>query len=164
MTKSRGFTVVEILVICAVIGILFTIVTVTWNTVLRDSEDDTRLAEHNEWVGRFQTYRAQRAIFPDLPVGTNACLGRDFPENRCGNGINATAPQTAQLLDELGKIGSLPEYPRKKVNTYNGPWATYPTTTNIRVYHSYRNSTCPSGTVQDTAYSGGTVCYIELQK
>lgn len=164
MEKPRGFTIVEILVVCAVIGILFTIVSVAWALTLRESEDDTRFAEQQEWVSRFQTYRAQNGIYPDLPVNSRHCLGIDFPENQCGNSITATSASSNPALQALSKVGTLPEYQHRAVNGYVGPWVTYTPSNQINIYQSYHNGPCPSGTSHDTTFSEGVVCYITLAK
>lgn len=168
----RGFTVVEILVVTAVIGILFSIVTVAWSFTMRDGEDDTRYAEHQEWISRFETYRAQHSVYPNSASATNNttpltgkyCLGTDFPDNRCGDGIVATSVSSNRVLQELSKVGTLPEYTHKKAKGYTGPWADYNQPTQIRIYQSYFSGPCPSGTSQDAAFTGGVVCYITLKK
>lgn len=167
MKKLPGFTVVEILIIIAVIGILFTIVTVAWSSTMRDSEDDTRHAEHQEWVSRFETYETQQGIYPDLASsssGTSYCLGTKFAGNRCGANNIATNDAANPAINELGKVGTLPEYTHKDAHGRTGPWARY-YTSSIRVYHAYYNGTCPSGTTRDTTFTGeGAVCYVTLNK
>lgn len=175
MQKMRGFTVVEILVVTAVLGILFAIVTVAWAFTLRDSEDDTRFAQHQEWISRFETYRTQNGVYPNsasatdntTPLDGEYCLGTDFPDNQCGDGIVATPVSANRVLEELSKVGTLPEYTNKKANSYTGPWADYTqfsSTGQIRIYQSYSSDPCPSGTSRDANYTGGVVCYATITR
>lgn len=158
----------------AVIGILFTIVTVAWSITLRQGEDDTRHAEQQEWVSRFETYQAQQGVYPNSSSATDNtsqlsgryCLGTNFPNNRCGNNdIPTDDASPNRVMQELRKVGTLPEYEHKLVRGRSGPWADYQTPAYIRVYQAYYNSQCPNGTTHDSTYSGeGAVCYVTLSK
>lgn len=177
MKKSRGFTIVEILIVIAVLGILFTIVSVAWITILRQGEDDTRYAEQQEWVSRFETYRGQHGVFPNsasatentTPLTGEYCLGTGFPGNRCkrvsgADSISTNDNAPNRVMQELAKVGTLPDYQRIAVGEYVGPWADYRTPTEIRVYQAYDSTPCPGDTTRDTALSEGVVCYITLRK
>lgn len=174
MQKSSGFTVVEIIVVCIAIGILASIVVVGWSGTLISGKDHNRAAEQQEWASRFETYRNRYMVYPNAAddTGTTAlsgryCLGTGFPGNNCaGGGIltatNDTSP--SKLMQVLAKVGTLPSYTHETVNGYTGPWADYTTSTRIRIYHSYAESTCPARTTRDTSFTGATICYIELTK
>jgi len=50
MRKSAGFTVVELIVICVVLGILVSIGTVAWSATSNRSTDRTLAAEQQAWL------------------------------------------------------------------------------------------------------------------
>lgn len=170
MKNVRGFTVVEIIVVCVVVGIIASIGTIAWNMTLQRGRDRTREGEQKEWVARFETYRNRFNVYPNSASTTNNntaitgyhCLGADFPSNQCGGGPMATTASNNRVMQELAKVGTLPEYSHTRVNGYVGPWADYTNTSRIRVYQSYEGS-CPTDTT-NASISGAVVCYIDLSK
>lgn len=173
MHKSGGFTIVEIIIVCIVLGILVTIGTVSWAGSLVSGRDRTRNIEQQDWVKRYDTYRNRYNVYPNTSstgVALNAryCLGTAFPSNTCAGGSIATSTNDAApntVMTELTKVGTLPDYKHSLARgNYVGPWADYTTSTRIRIYQAYEGESCPAGTTIDTTYSGATVCYIELAK
>lgn len=184
MSKKSGFTVVEIVVIIAVLGILAGIVAVGWGGMLLSGRDRTRETEQQDWVKRFETYRQRFGVYPNATIsdsniaitGTH-CLGTGFPvttgfpDGRCRS--TTGSPSTAQvsnsdIMQQLAKVGTLPDFQHTAARGgYVGPWVEYIAGTpgSIRIYQAYEKSSCPSGTTLDSAtYSSGTVCYIQLTK
>lgn len=173
MHKSGGFTIVELIIVCIVIGILAGVATVGWSATLVAGRDRTRQAEQQDWLKRFETYRQRYNIYPDTDdTGTaigagDYCLGTGFPSGRCKN--TATGPAenaTGTLMTQLAKVGTLPDYKHSAVNSYSGPWAQYtigsPNT--IRIYQVYESSGCPTNTTKDTSITGATACYAILTR
>lgn len=185
MQKMSGFTIVEIIIVCVVLGILASVIGFGWNGTLVAGRDRMRETEQKDWARRFETYRQRFNAYPAANLaGTAAltgsyCLGVDFPSNRCIRSTgtpfetastSSTSPSSLpDILQQLAKIGTLPEY--KHVagrGGFVGPWVQFISGTpgTIRIYHAYESATCPGETTQDTnsPYSGGTVCYIQFTK
>lgn len=173
MHKSGGFTIVEIIVVCIVLGILVTIGTVSWSSSLTAGRDRTREAEQREWAKRFETYRNRYGVYPNATsagaaLTTRYCLGTGFPSNSCAGGSIATSTNDASpnaVMTEIAKTGTIPEYKHQSARgNYVGPWADYTTSTRIRIYQAYEGTACPANTTQDSTLSGATACYVEFTK
>ena len=174
MQKMSGFTIVEIVVICAVIAILATVIGVGWSGTVASGRDRAHATEQKEWIGRYETFRQRFSVYPSAADEANTtalagryCLGSGFAGNQCAGGsilTPATSTDNNKLLRDLAKVGTLPEYQHTAVNGYTGPWADYTNATRIRIYHSYIKSTCPDGTTKDTTITGANLCYIQLEK
>lgn len=172
MYKSGGFTIVEVLIVCIVIGILASIGIVSWGGSLTGGRDRTRLAEQQDWAKRFETYRNRYNVYPNAASGGGAlsgryCLGTGFPTNSCAGASIATSTNDASPNDvmvELAKVGTTPDYKHQAARGgYVGPWADYTSSSRIRIQQAYEGTSCPSGTTQESI-TGATVCYIELAK
>lgn len=172
MQKSSGFTVVEIIVVCIAVGILASIVIVGWSGTLINSKDQIRETDQKEWVSQFETYRNRYMVYPNSAddAGTTAlngryCLGANFPSGNCGGGgATATTAGSTALMKALAKVGSAPDHAHVAANGYTGPWADFTNSGYIRIYQSYSNTTCPTGTIKDTGFAGATICYVQLTK
>lgn len=171
MEKRAGFTVVEILIVCIVLGILVTIGTIGWSNTVEKSRDRTRETEQNAWAKSFETYRQRFVVYPHanasgVAIAGEHCLGTGFPGGRCkSSGSPIAENANSAIMQELEKVGTLPSYPHEQpAGGYIGPWVNYNTTGEIRIYQSYTQASCPEGTVDDTSYTGATVCYIRLTK
>lgn len=176
MRKTSGFTIVEIIIICAVVGILAGIIAVGWNGTLIAGRDRARNSEQQDWAKRFETYRQRFGTYPASNLASTTaltgthCLGQGFPDSRCvrSSGVPYTTENTSSdIMQLLAKVGTLPEYKHLPARGgYIGPWVSYIAGTpgNVRIYHAYEATDCPNGTTHDTSYSGGTVCYIQFTK
>ncbi len=173
MQKSSGFTIVEIIIVCIVVGILASVVIVGWSGALTSGRDRTRAAEQKDWAKRFETYRQRFSVYPASNVaGTAAltgthCLGVNFPSSRCINASGTNQNASSDIMQLLAKVGTLPDYQHTTTRGgYVGPWVSYIAGTpgNIRIYQAFEGASCPADTTQDTTYTGGTVCYIQFTK
>lgn len=172
MQKSSGFTVVEIIVVCIVIAILASIGVVSWSATQRNSRDDVRASEQRDWAKRFETFRSRYMVYPNasdagVAITGEHCLGTGFPGGRCKGSVGPiTENASSTIMLQLAKVGTLPSFKHTAARGYVGPWVQFIAGTpgTIRIYHSYENTDCPSGTTKDTSFTGATVCYIQFTK
>ena len=65
-TLSRGFTIVELLIVIVVIGILAGLVVVTYNGIQQKARDTERKTDINALHGQLEAYQAQNGKYPTL--------------------------------------------------------------------------------------------------
>ena len=65
-TASRGFTIVELLIVIVVIGILAGLVVVTYNGIQKKARDTERKTDINALHGQLEAYQAQNGKYPTL--------------------------------------------------------------------------------------------------
>lgn len=82
--NAEGFTIIEILVVVVIIGILASIVVVSFNSTLRKSRDAKRLADMQEITKALDTYFIENNQYP----GTTASYGES--ETPCGGWDTST--------------------------------------------------------------------------
>ena len=139
-----GFTMVEIILVVAVLGILLTITVLGWSAVSSNSRDQARAQDVKQWASTFDLYKSRYAIYPILPATTGGsgitgrtfCLGtfnQDQPANyssKCGyyklavgsRTFNANSTDAQAMQAEVKKVGNLPQNSSYAVNdTVVGP-------------------------------------------
>ncbi len=166
MSASRGFTLIEILIVISVLGILITIGTFGWGSLSTWSQNKARATELSQWQSTYNLYKSRFSYYPAPTVNGTYCIGNDFPGDRCGD--SGSYGESVQLNDQLVRISRLPTNPHPLVdNQYLGPFATY-TTTTIRLTSVFKGSgsgTCPKDTTYDTASpSGVAYCYYQFSR
>lgn len=63
--QRRGFTIVELAVIIAVIGILVGIVAVSYRGIIADNDSEVARADAQKVASALQDYRSQKGVYPD---------------------------------------------------------------------------------------------------
>src|SRR3569832_320111 len=63
---SRGFTIVELLIVIVVIGILAALVVTTYNGIQQKARDTERKTDVNALHGQIEAYQAQNGKYPTL--------------------------------------------------------------------------------------------------
>lgn len=82
-TRQKGFTIVELLIVIVVIGILATLVIVTFAGIQQRARDTQRQTDVNAIQGHVEAYYAQTGTYPTLamlldgPFRTNYMKGLD---------------------------------------------------------------------------------------
>lgn len=61
---SKGFTIVELLIVIVVIGILAALVVVTYNGIQQKARDTERKTDINAMHGQLEAYQAQNGKYP----------------------------------------------------------------------------------------------------
>lgn len=87
--SKRGFTLVELLVVIAIVGILSTILMVSFNGIRERSRDSRRKADLLEIKTALELYRSDKGVYPDAT---------QFPST-CGKGVNFTDGTTIYMKD-----------------------------------------------------------------
>lgn len=102
---SRGFTIVELLIVVVVIGVLATITVITFNSVRDRSVNAQMVSAANSYIKTTQLYTVQNSQVPmDGPVV------QCFSGSVCWSGASITASQN--LRSNLQSVASnLPQIP-----------------------------------------------------
>lgn len=88
--RSKGFTIVELLIVIVVIAILAAITVVSFQGIQQRAKNTARIAEVKSWQKIFNIYASLNGSYPSAPIGSKFCLGTGFPrgtnnEPRCHN-------------------------------------------------------------------------------
>lgn len=170
MEQTRGFTLVEIIIVCVVLGLLVSVGAIGWSSTLIAGRDRVRAGELADWEKRYDNYRRTNFVYPNTdsagnPLTGEYCLGSNFPGGICKKVSSPISESSsAGLQAELEKAGQVPNYAHVSANGYIGPWVRYypGSPGSIRLYHSFEQSSCPNNTTKDSSFTGATICYIEL--
>jgi prepilin-type N-terminal cleavage/methylation domain-containing protein len=84
LPKSRGFTIVELLIVIVVIGILAAITIVAYNGFQQRARNAQVVAGVNMYVKAFLNYVTTTGAYPV----NSGCLGANYPSNQCWQGID----------------------------------------------------------------------------
>lgn len=176
-TLSRGFTIVELLIVIVVIAILAAITIVAYNGVQKRAMNTARHAELTAWMKTFEAYKATNGAYPSMPNG-GYCLGTGFP-NTAGDGVGRCRDiynsnpsnrysESTTLNTMIKTISSLPSGPRKDINDELGPYIEYDSTIGLNGAITFVEflqggaSECPSGTTYGwDSGAGALLCYVQ---
>lgn len=175
MKSSRGFTIVEIIVICVVIGILASIAIVSYSSLQSSSRDSLRAQKMKEWASIFKTFETKYGLYP-LPTdpipsstGTYYCLNETSPATACDIPGLINVEGSAVLLSTIKKAGQAPASNFSPVGTINGPAlyiaynATTGAMTQVKIAAPFERNECSDydlGTSQHTIDSPTSKPYI----
>ena len=142
--KKRGFTIVELLICIAVIGILAGIMIVSYTNIQQRSRDSRRSSDITKIRLAIDKYRAEKSMYPPAcPSGDNS-----------GCTVNYLATYLAPYLD------SIPHDPKNAINSTTDYQYVRGVVTNdsyaLRVYYEAKPS-CKTGTNVDAGWWGATV-------
>lgn len=116
MKRMRGFTIVEIVVVIAVIGVLTTIGAIGYNQLHTKVSNDSITSEANLWISLMRQYKQRYGTLPAVSSG-NYCLTTNQTSRPCRSPFLTTWSDPSPVLNELKKIGQLPDGKSYKVFT-----------------------------------------------
>lgn len=157
----RGFTLIELVIVIAVLGILLVVSTVGMGGYINTSNDRARESDTRQWASTFDLYKNRYAVYPVMSTSVvsagRACLGK-FPStlNRCGEYNRAgsyysdtTADAMITRVQKIGKVPTNSGIPVKDM--FSGPivYVTQssdtPPYTVTANFLNYFLGNCPSG-------------------
>lgn len=185
-SKTRGFTIVETIIIVIVIGILAAVGAVSWAGIQKMSHNKTRVNELNQWVSAFELYESKHGYFPGMPDNPSLadgtyyyCLG-DFAStsNKCGEYTSANANKfrlavhatdgnavvSEAIRTELAKVSKVPQNSASPINnSVIGPYVVFSKSTsspNITITTNFiglfQGDTCPEETAEESSPAMGS--------
>lgn len=166
-----GFTIVEILIVITVIGILASIVIVSYSGSRNNAQNASRLAELKAWQKSFVQYKATNGVYPDVVDG-GYCLGTGFPSQKCRD-YTTVGPNVYTEASSVGLMTLLSTYdapkssPRVPVNGSVGPYVEYYSTIIhlTDVFNGIDATNCPAGTYYVWGDGTGRIlCRINLNR
>lgn len=179
MNTSRGFTIVEILVVVVMIGVLASIAAASYGTIAATARNSARATEIEGWRKMFESYNAAYGHYPSVANGYY-CLGQNFPKSATDNqrgcrNFQMTDPayrylesDSVPLVNQLLEFGRLPTNNPPSVNGgLVGPYVNYwGTGMQIMEFFESKNaSDCANKFKMTYSYddgSGSLLCVITI--
>lgn len=143
--KSQGFTIIELMVVIVVIGILATIITISYDGIQRDVRDSERSSDIEIIKSALETYYNQKGSYPVSNASSISSTIGELnltPESVRAPGVNNAA--TPSLITN----GSYP--PAPNVSEY--------------VYQSFTSSTASSANLCTTTSTPCTSYELSWRK
>lgn len=129
--RTRGFTIVELLIVIVVIGIIAAISIVSYNSIQRKAVNAAVMSDFRAWKQAFALYYAEKGRYPNMPDNTHYCLGTGFPNGgRCrdylaNNANTYTEAASAGLMSELATVATIPSSRKYPINGTVGAYVTF---------------------------------------
>jgi len=184
IAKSRGFTIVELLMVIVIIGILVTTVMLTFTGITQRVANGSRYDELSEWKKVFLVYKTTNGSWPpSMAQDTEYCLGGGYPIGaggvpRCHNYQSSGATQSpdyavlqsdnATLMNDLYTISRPTQGDRAPMNGIVGPYVAMKADGSgnlyVRLTMTQYGTTCPNGSqlYWSDPPSNRSTCIIEI--
>ncbi len=116
LNKEKGFTLVEIMVVVAIIGMLSAVVYASFDDARAQSRDKIRMTSLKEAQLAIELYKAQNSKYPDACAGAGTTKFGG-PGTATGNNVNCD-PYILGLVP--GFIAALPKDPKSESDSDKG--------------------------------------------
>ena len=174
--RTRGFTIVELLIVIVIIGILAAITIVAYNGVTTRAKLAAQVSAVANYASILNAYATTNGGYP-VPSATYACLGNPSTASSCGSivsGQNAcgygSVSVDAAFNTKLSSVASLPTVPWDlyQCATVAGQGIIYAYfgTNSIFLYFWVNGTSCPAvsgtSTYSTTTENGNSACAVSL--
>ncbi len=159
---SKGFTLVELLIVIVIIAIIATIIIVTFRGVTTRALNSARLAELEHDAKLIEMYKAENGIYPDIPHvnGTEYCIGTGFPNGHCDGLTNSYVESNMTYTNALKTVGTVSNGNHNPVNGFAGPIIWVPNANTFELNGIFDESYhCPSNF--SGSYDGSGNGYVD---
>ncbi len=166
---SRGFTLLEILIVIAIVGILSGILMVGFKDARMKARNAKRIADIRNYISIFSSWTASSYEFPDPGSTSWICLG-DYKDNRCWRDGTSISENSAfnNLLADWSPLPTdetlICGYNNNENNCYEGyiyrctvRTGGLCTSIDVRWFLEGKNQTCGPGQVIGN-YNTATYC------
>lgn len=122
-TNSRGFTIVELLIVIVIIAILAAITIVAYNGIQARAHNSQTSAAVQAYYKALLAYETDNGSYP---IQSDACLGSGYPNNKCWQSYTTTSNSTLDAALKPYLNNNLPNPSTKMVmigtayNQYRG--------------------------------------------
>ncbi len=149
--KSKGFTIVELLIVIVVIGILATLVIVTFAGIQKKARDSKRQTDITAVQAHVTSFYAQYGYYPTLADLQLVSFGNSYLKGLDPSAFND--PKGSQTGINIGATASATQYSYVAVGTSG----CVNTTVSDPTGASTTNNGCDSFTLTGTLENGGTI-------
>lgn len=162
--RTKGFTIVELLIVIVVIAILAAISIVAYNGIQTRSLNTARATEMSDWRKIITLYNIQNGALPSVADESFYCLGSDFPDGYCRDYYPEADAEA--LMTMLATVATEPRGPRKPVNGTVGPYIYFwENNEGYSMYNVFNGgaSDCPDNTEYDWDDGAGRlICAVHV--
>lgn len=104
--NGRGFTIVELLIVIVIIGILATLVIMTFAGVQKRARNTKTIANVRAYYNMIEAYYTTNGYYPATPnegqgTVTMVCLGLGYEDGTCGTITGAQVYESEEFMEEL---------------------------------------------------------------
>lgn len=150
--RTRGFTIVELIITVVVIAILTTITVISYNGVQDRAYNASQLVDMRNTIAALEAYVIKNGRLPVVSrIGSNEgyCVGTGYPSGYCRDsqvvGSNRYPETDLQLTNAIKTIAEVPTKKRELVYGTSGPYVHTFAATHFRVMGVFKAESCPAG-------------------